>query len=264
FIGENLISKIGILILVIGVGIGAKYAIDKELLSPLTRIILGYLVGVGLTGFALKLKEKYESFSAVLLSGAMAIMYFITYAAYDFYALINQPTAFALMVVFTCFTVFAAIKYNKQVIAHIGLVGAYAVPFLLSNGSGQVAVLFSYMTIINIGILVLSFKKHWKPLFYLSFFFSWVIFASWLASDYKTEQFALAMTFASIFFAVFYGCNLAYKLRKTELFGISDVIVILANSFVFYGIGYYLLTGLKSGGELLGLFTLANAIIISF
>ncbi|RZL38890.1 MAG: DUF2339 domain-containing protein [Pedobacter sp.] len=261
FIGENLISKIGILILVIGVGIGAKYAMDKELLSPLTRIILGYLVGVGLTGFALKLKEKYESFSAVLLSGAMAIMYFITYAAYDFYALINQPTAFALMVVFTCFTVFAAIKYNKQIIAHIGLVGAYAVPFLLSNGSGQVAVLFSYMTIINIGILVLSFKKHWKPLFYLSFFFSWIIFGSWLASDYETEQFALAMTFASIFFAVFYGCNLAYKLRKTELFGISDVVVILANSFVFYGIGYYLLIGLQNGGELLGLFTLANAII---
>lgn len=261
FIGENLISKIGILILIIGVGIGAKYAIDKELLSPLTRIILGYLVGVGLTGFALKLKEKYESFSAVLLSGAMAIMYFITYAAYDFYTLINQPTAFILMVVFTCFTVFAAVKYNKQVIAHIGLVGAYAVPFLLSDGSGQVAVLFSYMTIINTGILVLSFKKHWKPLFYLSFFFSWTIFGSWLVANYKVEQFALALGFSSVFFAIFYGCNLAYKLRKTELFGISDVIVILANSFVFYGIGYYLLSGLKNGGELLGLFTLANAIV---
>ena len=61
FIGENLISKIGILILVIGVAIGAKYAIDKELLSPLTRIILGYLVGIGLMGFAIKLKAKYES-----------------------------------------------------------------------------------------------------------------------------------------------------------------------------------------------------------
>ena len=35
FIGENLISKIGIVILVIGVAIGAKYAIDKNLISPL-------------------------------------------------------------------------------------------------------------------------------------------------------------------------------------------------------------------------------------
>ncbi|WP_113653907.1 DUF2339 domain-containing protein [Pedobacter namyangjuensis] len=261
FIGENLISKIGILILIIGVIIGAKYAIDKELLSPLTRIILGYLVGVGLTGFALKLKAKYESFSAVLLSGAMAIMYFITYAAYDFYALLTQPLAFLLMVVFTCFTVFAAVKYDKPVIAHIGLVGAYAVPFLLSDGSGKVAVLFSYMTIINIGILVLSFKKHWKSLFYLSFSFTWIIFCSWLAADYETKNFTLAFGFSSIFFAIFYGCNLAYKLRKAELFGISDVIILLLNSFVFYGIGYFLLAEHKNGAELLGLFTLANAII---
>ena len=47
FIGENLINKIGIAITIIGVAIGAKYAIDHELISPLTRIILGYLVGIG-------------------------------------------------------------------------------------------------------------------------------------------------------------------------------------------------------------------------
>ena len=41
FIGENLINKIGILITVIGVFIGAKYSIENNLISPLTRIILG-------------------------------------------------------------------------------------------------------------------------------------------------------------------------------------------------------------------------------
>ena len=76
---ENLINKIGIIVLIIGVGIGAKYAIDNELISPLTRIILGYLVGAGLLGFAIRLQKKYENFSAVLLSGSMAIFYFITY-----------------------------------------------------------------------------------------------------------------------------------------------------------------------------------------
>lgn len=262
FIGENLISKIGILILVIGVAIGAKYAIDKELLSPLTRIILGYLVGIALMGFAIKLKAKYESFSAVLLSGAIAIMYFLTYAAYDFYSLIPQALAFALMVFFTSFTVVAAVKYDKQVISHIGLVGAYGVPFLLSDGSGNVAVLFSYMAIINIGILILSFKKYWKPLFYLSFGLTWLIFGSWLAFNYKdTDHIQLAMGFSSLFFLTFYVSNLAYKVSKAETFGFSDVIVLLLNSFVFYGIGFYILGENKNGAELLGLFTLANAVI---
>ena len=57
FIGENLINKIGILITVIGVGIGAKYSIDNDLISPLTRIILGYLSGVALLGIGIKLKQ---------------------------------------------------------------------------------------------------------------------------------------------------------------------------------------------------------------
>lgn len=113
FIGENLISKIGIVITVIGVAIGAKYSIEHDLVSPLTRIILGYLTGLGLLGFGMKLKKKYENYSAVLVSGAMAIMYFITYSAYSFYNLVPQAMAFTLMAVFTAFTVVAAINYNR-------------------------------------------------------------------------------------------------------------------------------------------------------
>ena len=133
FIGENLISLIGIVVLILGVGIGAKYAIDNNWISPLTRIIIGYAFAFGLVGLALKVKGKYHNFSSVLISGGMAAMYFLTYFAYSPYGLISQLGAFGLMVMFTIFTVAAAFFYSRQVIAHIGLVGAYAVPFLLSN-----------------------------------------------------------------------------------------------------------------------------------
>jgi len=262
FIGENLINKIGIIITVIGVAIGAKYSIEHQLISPLTRIILGYLVGLGLLGFGIKLKKNYESYSAVLVSGAIAIMYLITYMAYSFYSLIPQEITFLLMVFFTVFTVIAAINYNLQVIAHIGLVGAYAVPFLLSDGSGRVAILFSYMSIINIGILVIAFKKYWKSLFYSSFIFSWLIFSSWFASKYNAdEHFNLALLFISIFFVTFYTIFLAYKLLQKEKFNAGDIMLLLSNSFIFFGFGYAILSNNTTGKELLGLFTLFNAII---
>jgi uncharacterized membrane protein len=262
FIGENLINKIGIIITVIGVGIGAKYAIDHELISPLTRIILGYLVGLGLLGFAIKLKPKYESFSAVLLSGAMAIMYLITFSAYSLYNLFPQAAAFGVMVLFTVFTVLAALNYNRQVIAHIGLVGAYAVPFLLSDGSGKVAILYSYMAIINTGILAIAIKKYWKPLLYVSFALTWLIYFSWYVSQYNMDQhFALALGFVAVFFAIFYAAFLAYKIIRNEKFVLTDVALILFNSILFYGIGYGLLSIHPVGKQLLGLFTLANAII---
>ncbi|MEN8126001.1 MAG: DUF2339 domain-containing protein [Bacteroidota bacterium] len=262
FIGENLINKIGIAITIIGVAIGAKYTIENNLISPLTRIILGYLVGLGLLGFGIKLKKEYDNFSAVLVSGSIAIMYFITYAAYSYYDLIPQVFAFALMVVFTVFTVVAAINYNKQVIAHIGLVGAYAVPFLLSESSGKIEILYSYMAIINIGILVISFKKYWKYLYYSSFSLTWLMYILWYTSDYQiNKHFGLALTFILIFFIIFYLTILAYKLIQKEKFSTTDVLLLLTNSFIFYGLGYAILSSHKNGEQFLGLFTLSNAIV---
>jgi uncharacterized membrane protein len=262
FIGENLINKIGIVVTVIGVAIGAKYAIDHQLISPLTRIILGYLIGLGLLVFAIRLKKKYENFSSVLLSGSMAIMYFITYAAYSYYNLIPQFFTFVLMVIFTAFTVTAAINYNRQIIAHIGLVGAYAIPFLLSEGPENVTILFSYTAIINIGILVISFKKYWKPLYYSSFLLTWLMYLMWFGSKYQTtEYFGSASTFLSIFFVTFYLMFLAYKLLQKEKFDVFDIVLLLANSFIFYGVGYNILSKHDTGKHMLGLFTLFNAIV---
>ncbi|PIF00207.1 MAG: hypothetical protein CR994_07010 [Maribacter sp.] len=262
FIGENLINKIGIAITVLGVAIGAKYSIDNNLISPLTRIILGYLAGLSLLGLGIKLKGKYENYSAVLVSGALAILYFITFAAYSFYDLFPQLMTFSFMLLFTVFGVVAALHYNKQVIAHVGLVGAYAVPFLLSNDSGSPHILFSYMAIINIGILAISYKRYWKPLYYSSFVITWLIFAGWVGSSYNYgAHYKTALTFLSVFFLIFYATFLAYKLKYSKKFENSDIILLLLNSFMFYGFGYGLLSDDHTGAQLLGVFTLCNAIL---
>ena len=262
FIGENLINKIGIIITVLGVAIGAKYSIENDLISPLTRIILGYLTGLGLLGFGIKLKAKYENYSAVLVSGALAILYFITFAAYSFYGLFPQMVAFALMLIFTIFGVVAAINYNKQIIAHIGLVGAYAIPYLLSNDSGNALILFAYMIIINIGVLVIAYKKYWKPLHYSSFIFTWLIYASWISFSYsKEEHFQLALITLFAFFVIFYVTLLVYKLKVSEEFKKSDIVLILFNSSIFYAFGYGILSFHETGKQLLGVFTLLNAVL---
>lgn len=264
-IGESWINKIGIFIVIIGVAIGAKYSIENELISPLTRIILGYLVGVGLLGFGIKLKPKFEGYSAVLVSGSISIFYFITYFAYSFYNLIPQILAFAMMLIFTVFTVFAAIKYNRVVIAHIGLIGAYAVPFLLSSGSGRVDILFSYMLIINLGILFISIKRDWKTLHYSAFFFTWLIYGSWFAdkSFYSSLQGyeALGIGFATAFFLIFYGVSLFNNIISKEKLDKISIILILLNSFIYFGFGYGIFNSNTKLDTYLGLFTLFNAVI---
>ena len=262
FVGRNLISLIGIIITILGVGIGAKYAIDRDLISPTTRILLGYAFAAVLIAVAVWLKKNYLNFSAVLLSGALAIMYFLTFFAYSFYALVPQPVAFALMLLITAFSVAAAMNYNRQVIAHVGLVGAYAVPFLLSENSGRADVLFGYMTIINFGILAISVFKFWKPLYYSSFIFTWLIYAAWFLSSYRgAEQFALAFGFAAVFFLTFYLTFLSYKLIAKEEFNAEIVGLVLVNSFIFYGFGYQIFDSSDNFRPFLGAFTLFNALL---
>lgn len=262
-IGESWLNKIGILGIIIGVTILGKYSIDNNLISPLTRIILGYVTGIGLLGFGIKLKEKFESYSAVLVSGAMAIFYFITYFAYTFYGLIPQIMAFALMVIFTVFTVFAAFKYNRSVIAIIGLVGAYAVPFLLSNNSGNVTTLFNYITIINFGILIVSIKKYWKSLYYVSFVFTWLIYAFWHFDSYYLDEpkiKTIGLVFAAIFFLMFYAVAITNRIIQKEKLVKTDIILLLLNSFIYFGLGYGILQA-GNTAPYLGLFTLLNALI---
>ena len=261
-IGENLINKIGILVLVIGVAIGGKYSIENNLISPLARIVLGYAVGIVLLLLSIKLKEKYLNFSAVLVSGGMSILYFITYFSYNFYHLIGQEIAFGLMVIFTIFTVLSALNYDKQVIAHLGLVGAVSVPFLLSNDTGNAAFLFSYLTLINLGIAFISLRKNWKLLFYSAFVLTWIVYATWLIFGYSSnENFVLAFGFLTVFFLLFYVIFIAYKLLNLKKYTIGDIGILLVNSFIYFGLGYGLLYNHKNGEELLGLFALANATI---
>ncbi len=262
FIGENLINKIGIIVTIIGVAIGTKYAIDNDLITPVMRIVLGYAAGLILLGIGIRLRKKYINYSAVLVSGAMAILYFITYFAYGFYDLYPQPFAFGLMVAITVLTVGAAIHYDKQIIAHIGLVGAYAVPYILGGDPDQILVLFTYVAIINLGILFIAFRKDWKPLYYFAFLLTWMIYATWYFPAFELEQhFSLGLVFNGIFFIIFYLTFLAYKLIQKEQFSSLDVIMLVGNSFIFYGFGYDILQGHEQGANLLGVFTLGNAVV---
>ena len=84
FIGENLFGKIGILILVIGMGLFVKYAIDKDWINEVFRTVLGFVIGGGLLLISQKLKKTYRAFSSLLAGGAFAIFYVTVSMAYHY------------------------------------------------------------------------------------------------------------------------------------------------------------------------------------
>lgn len=261
YIGENLFSKVGIIITIIGVAIGIKYSIDHQLISPLMRIVLGYILGAGLLLTGLKLRKKYENLSATLVSGSAAICYFITFFAYILYDIIPKEVAFIMMAIFTIFTVYLAISYNIQIISVIGLVGAYAVPFLLSDNSGKVVVLLSYVSIINIGILYIALRKYWKFLYYSAYYLSWAIYLAWYINKYNNHHFAIALAFSIIFFFTFYSIFLMFKIKNKDNPKAGSYLQLTSNSILFYLVGFSILKSHDVFRDFTEVYTIANALL---
>ncbi|MBI2419628.1 MAG: DUF2339 domain-containing protein [Ignavibacteriales bacterium] len=260
-IALNIGSKIGVFIILIGVIIGTKYSIEHNLVTPLARIVIGYLTGIGLLATAVRLKKSYYNFSAVLMSGALGVFYLDTFAAYNFYQFYSQPVAFAVLVILTICTVFTALYYDRQVIAHFGLVAGYAIPFLLSEHTGKAEVLFSYITLVNIGIAVIALKRNWWPIFLNAFVVTWIIFISWVTFSYAgNQQPVIALGFGVMFLIIFNTVFIASHRMVKGLVPTIHQVVLFLNAALFYGAGYYILGCNSATEDYRGLFTLLNAL----
>ena len=234
FIGLRLINFIGIIVLVIGLSIGVKYAIDRNLISEGMRIGLAYLAGIILYLLSLQLRKKYTLFSAILFSGGMASVYFTTYAAYVYYNMFSFALAYTIMVTLTIYTVYEAIRYNRQEIALLGLIGAYGIPFLISKNADRADLFFLYISLINLGVVYLSVKKIWKTVGIVAQIITWILFIGWAAMRHDAQYKFAATGFMIFFFLVFLFAVLSYKIFQKRLLQINDAYQLLLNNVALY------------------------------
>ena len=260
FVGENLISKIGILILVLGISYFVKYAIDQNWINEPARVGIGVLAGAILLGFAHRLRTDFKAFSSVLVAGAISVFYFTIAIAFHEYHLFSQTVAFIIMVVITIFSCLISISYNRLELAILSMIGGFAVPFMLSTGEGNYVVLFTYLAILNVGILAIGFFKNWKPLKILAFLFTFLIYGAWFFKEYywysDMPHFG-AWVFALIFYLIFVGISFISQIRDKTAFKPIDLGLLMLNTALFYIFSMLIMYDVDS--PLKGLFTVALA-----
>ncbi len=258
FIGENLANKIGIAVLVLGIAFFVKYAIDKDWIKEGGRIAIGLICGGILTGLAHSLRNSYRSFSSVLVGGGLCIFYFTIGFAYHEYGMMSQWKAFASMVVITAFAVTLSLLYNRLELAVLATIGGFITPFLVSNGSNNYVALFTYLAILNVGLLVMAYFKRWPAINVIALFFTLIIYGSWLGlySDAPGFSARNALLFATLFYGLFVATNTINNLREKRLFTAFDFCILLSINCLYYTAGIIILKEV-SGGMYKGLFTAA-------
>lgn len=241
FIGENLVNKIGIAILVLAIGFFVKYAIDNNWIGSVGRVGIGIVCGGILIGFAHRMRNSYRAFSSVLVGGGLAVFYFTITLAFQDFHLFTQIVALCILIVITIFAVVLALLYDKQELAIIALVGGFGSPFMVSNGTNNYNGLFAYLLVLNTGLLIIALYKAWRILNITSFGLSVLVFATVLYT-LNTSTYVIGLRFATIFYLLFFVINIINNIRENKRFLAADFTILLVNTALYFATGLYLLT----------------------
>lgn len=263
FIGENLINKIGIAILVAGIGYFVKFAIDQNWINEIGRVLIGVLAGGLLVGVAHRIRNTFSAFSSVLVAGGLSVLYFTIAIAFSDYKIFSQTAAFLLMVVITGFAVLLSIAYNRSALAVMSLIGGFATPFMVSSGEGNYVVLLTYILILDCGMLVLAYFKKWTIVHFVAYGFTVLLYSLFLSAKIQDQQnapYGGALIFATLFYVVFMTMNLIYNLKQRAKFSAIEISLLLSNTAFYYAAGMYLLANVNHGAYQ-GLFTAGLAVV---
>jgi uncharacterized membrane protein len=236
-----------------------KYAIDQDWINEIGRVFIGIVCGGILLGVAHWMRKSFVAFSSVLVGGGIAVLYLTIAIAFHEYHLFSQTAAFIMMVVITAFAVILSLAYSRVELAIVAILGGFASPFMVSTGEGNYVVLFSYIFILDVGMLVLAYYKKWNLVNIVSYVFTIFIFGVWLVRGFESNSDSMVwggLIFATLFYFVFFAMNMLNNLKERTSFKTVEISLLLSNTFMYYVAGMSLLSG-PSGEDFKGLFTAA-------
>ncbi|MCE5287542.1 MAG: DUF2339 domain-containing protein [Pelosinus sp.] len=232
-IGLNWINKVGILLILLGVGAAAKYVHStwfNDYMRSASFFILGGLFLIGGEWFYRKSKEV---FATGLLGGGVSILYGAVFYSYFLLHVIGIYSGLGLSVLITLTTVVLSVRYHSKTICSIGLIGGY-LPFftyIFSFGlRGEAYYLaMGYLFLLNVAVLLVSFWKRWNVVNYLSMVFhipalTFLVFGA--------DSAWWGMLYAVLTFAIHVAAIIVYPLKYAVPIKKVDVVLLGINTFV--------------------------------
>ena len=246
-IGGKIASFVGIAALVAGIVFFVGYAIQRQLLGPGMRIVLGLLAGgvlVAAGHFAESSGKNLRVLARALTGGGAALFYFSVFAAYGIYHLIPASLAGLGLVASAVAVLALAAAYNSQVVAVLGVLGAYISPLLIGGDLSEGSFALFFIAVVNVPVLALGLKRKWQWLYNIAFVFTVVIAGMWIDEEVFTRSspWAMAMAFCLIYFGEFVALGvLKLKDERATTGRVFDVARLALCSVALLGATYWIL-----------------------
>lgn len=226
FLKQNALTIIGIFTLVLGISYFVKYAIDKNWIGETGRVGIGVLTGAAIMAVGYFLRRNYTVFSSILTGGGIAVLYFTITIAFREYHLFSQNLAFSITCLITLISIALSYWYKSEVLIIFSLFGGFLAPLMVSTGQSNYLFLFSYLTVLNTGMLAIVFLKHWKSIGWVAFIFTNAYLFYWTAE--KTD--ILSVYFYMVTYIIFYAFALQ-NYSRNNLLSSSDILMLVLINF---------------------------------
>ena len=164
FFGGNLVVRVGVLVLLVGVVLLLRLLSEYIEVSIATKLMAIGIAGLGLAGLGYKLTAKRFSYGITLQGAGLAIAYLSTFFAYSVYQIISSIPSFIGLGLLSAVTIVLAVRQNAFPLALLALSGGFFAPILTSEDTGSLVVLFSYYLLLNVTIAVIAHYRPWKIL----------------------------------------------------------------------------------------------------
>lgn len=164
FFGGNLVVRVGVLVLLVGVVLLLRLLSEYIEISIATKLMTIGIAGLGLAGLGYKLTAKRFSYGITLQGTGLAIAYLSTFFAYSVYQILPSIPSFIGLGVLSAVTIALAVRQNAFPLALLALSGGFFAPILTSEDTGSLVVLFSYYLLLNVTIAVIAHYRPWKIL----------------------------------------------------------------------------------------------------
>lgn len=164
FFGGNLVVRVGVLVLLIGVVLLLRLLSDYIEIPIALKLTSIGIIGLGLAALGLKLAKNRFAYGITLQGAGLAIAYLTTFFAYSVYQVLASVPSFIGLGILSAITIGLAVRQNALPLALLALSGGFFAPILTNSDIGNLVTLFSYYLLLNVTIAVIAHYRTWKML----------------------------------------------------------------------------------------------------
>ncbi len=242
WIGGRGLGWVAVVLLLFAAAFFLKQVFDNRWVGELGRVALGIAAGAALCGAGLRYHQRGgRVFSQMLSAAGVVLLYLATFSAFGYYHLLPQSQAAIFLVALVAETAALAVLYEAPAIALMAVIGGLLTPLLLHSDRDQYRNLFLYLTVLNGGVVALTFFRSWRAIGTTALLGTQLLFWLWYAAHYHPEKLLAASGFQAVLFALHVADSPLAALGYRRMAHTEDLVRQVLNAFLFAGAAYILL-----------------------